>query len=75
MSRSNPTKEDLMLKFVVSLATGLAVGYSASVFAVARGPVSVEIAGKDSACKPSGAGCKFGSECCSKVCKASYTCK
>lgn len=26
-------------------------------------------------CKSSGAACKFGSECCSKICKASYTCK
>lgn len=26
-------------------------------------------------CLPSGAACKFGSSCCSKVCKANYTCK
>ena len=30
---------------------------------------------KDDQCLPSGSKCKFGSSCCSKVCKASYTCK
>jgi hypothetical protein len=62
------------MKFVFSLAVGLALGYSASVFAVSRGPVSVETCGKDKPCQPKGGACKFGSDCCSKVCKATYTC-
>jgi hypothetical protein len=53
----------LVAGFGLSFGLTFLVGEEAGV-----GPVA-----KD--CKSSGAACKFGSECCSKICKASYTCK
>lgn len=57
--------------FALLAGFGLSFGltfFVADVGEVAVGPVAKE-------CKSTGAACKFGSECCSKICKASYTCK
>jgi hypothetical protein len=62
-----------MSKLVASLATGVTLGLMLSALPVFGAPVEAQPAAKE--CKASGSDCKFGSECCSKVCKASYTCK
>lgn len=54
----------------LALALSFSLGLAAAAFAR---PVEVGPVTKD--CRPSGSSCKFGSDCCSKICKASYTCK
>jgi len=38
------------------------------------GPLQLDES-SDRSCKDTGSKCKFAKECCSKICKANYTCK